>query len=169
MKTVYLIRHAKSSWENPEIDDYNRPLSNRGKKNAQDMAERLAKFGVNPDFIVSSPAKRARSTARRIAKIIGHPKKDIVYNRDLYLSDRDTYLDIVEAYLHQVQSVAIVGHNMAITDLAEYLTGEMYGNVVTCGIVALSVQYSEGNALPLPLKCLFYDYPKNTNSPLSLG
>lgn len=169
MKTVYLIRHAKSSWKNPELDDYKRPLNNRGKKNAQEMGERLAAAGIHPDFIVSSPAKRARSTAQRIAKVIGYPKKDIVYNRELYLSDQDVYLDLIEGYLLQVQSIALVGHNMAITDLAEYLTGEIYENIVTCGIVGLSVKYSEGNTLPLPLKCLFYDYPKNLKSPLSLG
>jgi len=169
MKTVYLIRHAKSSWDNVDCDDYQRPLNRRGKKNAQEMGERLSVAGIKPDFIVSSPAKRARATARRIAKSIGYPKKEIVYNRNLYLSDRDTYLDIMVDYLHQVQSIAIIGHNSAITDLAEYLTGETYENIVTCGVVALSVQYSEKNALPLPLKCLFYDYPKNTQRPLSLG
>lgn len=108
MKTVYLIRHAKSSWKNPELDDYKRPLNSRGKKNAREMGERLARAGINPDFMVSSPAKRARSTARRIARAIGYSKKDIVYNRDLYLSDQETYFDIIEAYLRQVQSVAIV-------------------------------------------------------------
>lgn len=169
MKTVYLIRHAKSSWKNPELDDYKRPLNQRGKKNAQEMGERLALAGILPDFIVSSPAKRARSTARRIAKRVGYPKKDIVYNRDLYLSDCDIYLDIIEAYLHQVQSIAIVGHNMVITELAEYLTGRHYENIVTCGLVALSVEYSGTNTLQRPLHCLFYDYPQNANSPLLLG
>lgn len=169
MKTVYLIRHAKSSWDNPELDDYKRPLNRRGKKNAQEMGRRLAHAGIKPDFIVSSPAKRARSTARRIAKQIGYSKNDIVYNRELYLSESDTYLDVVEGYLHQVQSIAIVGHNFAITDLAEHLTGTVFGNVVTCGIVGLSVARREAGGLELPLKCLFYDYPKNTQSPLLLG
>ncbi len=79
MKTLYLVRHAKSSWSNPALSDFDRGLNKRGKRNAPVMGKRMVVDGVKPDLIVSSPAKRALKTARIIAKEIGYPRKNIVF------------------------------------------------------------------------------------------
>ncbi len=84
MKTLLLIRHAKSSWNDPEMDDFDRPLNKRGKLNAPEMATRLLSRGVVPELIISSPAKRACSTARIMAKEWKYPKEAILLEEELY-------------------------------------------------------------------------------------
>ena len=78
MKRLFLVRHAKSSWDDPSLDDMDRPLNNRGKRNAPEMGIRLRKQGIIPDLLISSPAKRAHTTAKSISEEIGYPKKKIV-------------------------------------------------------------------------------------------
>ena len=82
MKTLYLVRHAKSSWKFPELRDFDRPLNGRGKRNAPDMGKRLKVMGILPDLLIASPANRALTTARKIAENIGYPVEDILENDD---------------------------------------------------------------------------------------
>jgi phosphohistidine phosphatase len=84
MKKLYLVRHAKSSWEDSSLDDIDRPLNGRGKNNAPEMGERLKKQGILPDLLISSPAKRAMSTAKKIAERVGYSKKEILIDENLY-------------------------------------------------------------------------------------
>ncbi|MDQ1339890.1 MAG: phosphohistidine phosphatase, partial [Campylobacterota bacterium] len=85
MKKLYIIRHAKSSWGDAELNDFERPLNKRGKSNAPMMGERLKKKGVMPDIIISSLAKRAKSTAEMIAKEVGYEKK-VLFDENIYES-----------------------------------------------------------------------------------
>ena len=161
MKYLYLIRHAKSSWKNPELDDYDRPLNKRGKKDSGEMGKRLAGRGVSFDLMVSSSAKRALTTAKRVAKKIGYSKKNIVFDRSLYLSELESYRSIAQAFLAQVDSLAIIGHNHTITEFAEYLTGESLVNIPTTGIVAIALPEKSNLRKTGVGSMKFFDYPRN--------
>ncbi|CAG37469.1 SixA phosphatase family protein [Desulfotalea psychrophila] len=166
MKTLYLIRHGKSSWLDLEYADYDRPLSKRGKENSREMGRRLRGAGLAFDLIISSPAKRARSTTRRIAKRLGYPRKNIVFSYNLYLTDVEEYSKNCLDYLRQVDSVALVGHNGVITDFAEYLTGAGIENIPTAGVVAIELESFQDVQRQSAGRMVFFDYPKNVDSPL---
>ncbi len=166
MKPLYLIRHAKSSWSNPDLDDFARPLNKRGKKDCPNMAARLGKAGVRPDLIVASPAKRAKKTAICMAKCTGYEKDQIRYDDDLYLGSPSYHLRLIEQLLSRVDVLFLVGHNYTMTELGEYLTGSYLGNVPTCGIVA--VEYSGPDGFTIKAgggRLLFFDFPKNQSAP----
>ncbi|MDH3269487.1 MAG: histidine phosphatase family protein, partial [Ignavibacteria bacterium] len=84
MKTIYLVRHAKSSWKDQGLQDYDRPLNKRGKRDAPFMGEVLNDKKIRPDFIISSSAKRAKKTALEIAAKIGYPHNKILFNEEVY-------------------------------------------------------------------------------------
>ncbi|MGB3211554.1 MAG: histidine phosphatase family protein [Desulforhopalus sp.] len=162
MKKLCLIRHAKSSWSNLDLDDFSRPLSKRGKEDCPRMAARLAMTGIRPDLIVSSPAKRAKKTALCMAKSAGYSKDAISYEDDLYLGSLAYHLQLIDNLLKKVDVLFLVGHNNTLTELAEYLTGSTFGNVPTCGIVV--VEYPEQNGFtsePGVGRTVFFDFPKN--------
>lgn len=162
MKKLYLIRHAKSSWSDPELDDFIRPLAKRGKKDIVLMADRLVGAGILPEMIAASPAKRAKKTAQYLAKRIGCGKKNISYYPDLYLGALSYHLQLLDLLLHQVDILFLVGHNNSITELAEYLSGRSIGNVPTCGIVALEYQEAVDLTVAGRGHMLFFDFPKNS-------
>ncbi len=165
MKRLYLIRHAKSSWSNPHLSDFKRPLNKRGKVNGPEMADRLAARGIRPDIIVSSPAKRAKKTARFMAAGVEYNRNDIIYKKELYLGYLSRYLDIIGTFFKRSNTLFLVGHNHTITDLANYLTGESLANVPTCGIVAVEFARKKGFSKKRAAgKMLFFDYPKKDSS-----
>jgi phosphohistidine phosphatase len=162
-RELYLIRHAKSSWADPSLDDFDRPLNKRGRKNGPVMAERLAARNIHPDCVVSSPARRAKKTAVFMAKGTGYRKKDIRYDEGLYLGSLSYHLTVLKELFTTANIVFLVGHNHTITELAEYLTGEYLGNIPTSGIVG--IKYPQENGFtPEPGRglLLFFDFPKNT-------
>lgn len=166
MKRLYLIRHAKSSWSNPDLDDFARPLNKRGKVDCPEMAARLGKAGVSPDLIVASPAKRAKKTAICMAKGTGYAKDKIRYDEELYLGSFSYHLQVIDDMMRKIDVLFLVGHNYTMTELGEYLTGSYLGNVPTCGIVA--VEYSGPDGF-IPEagggRLLFFDFPKNKTAP----
>ena len=137
MKHFYLIRHAKSSWSDSSLADIDRPLNKRGERDAPFMGERLSQAGILFDLMLSSPAKRARKTARIIAGKVGYRKKDIVFNDDIYTADLMVLQRFVCRTGDAVGSLALVGHNYVLTEFAEWLTGEVIVNIPTSGIVAI--------------------------------
>jgi phosphohistidine phosphatase len=162
VKYLYLIRHAKSSWSDPSLDDFDRPLNKRGKKDGPVMAKRLADRGVRPDLVVSSPAKRAKKTASYMAKGTGYGKSNIRYHDSLYLGSLSYHLQLIDSLFEKVDVLFLVGHNHTITELGEYLTGISLGNVPTCGIVAVLYDQKEGfETEPGAGKLTFFDFPKN--------
>jgi len=160
MKRVYLIRHAKSSWSDANLADFDRPLNKRGQKAAPEMAKRLANSNVCPDKIVSSPARRARDTAGFFADGLGFDRAAIEYDDKLYLGSLGYHLEVLQRTLADCSTLCLVGHNATITELGEFLTGKYLGNVPTAGIVAIG--YGDEGFVPGEGKgeLLFFDYPK---------
>lgn len=162
MKRLYLIRHGKSSWSHPELDDFDRPLNKRGKADCPKMAARLASAGVHPELIVASPAKRAKKTAISMAKGTGYKKKNIDYYDQLYLGSLSEHLQLIDELLREVDLMFLVGHNYTLTELGEYLTGSYLGNVPTCGIVGVEYPDTDGFTCKAGAgKLLLFDFPKN--------
>ena len=124
MKTLFLIRHAKSSWDDTTLPDKDRPLNDRGRRDAPKMGERLAKRNVKPDLILSSPAVRALRTAEIIAKKLDYRRK-IVVNEQLYAVGADDLLDVIHQLGDKVERVMLFGHNPELTELAHRLSGEI--------------------------------------------
>lgn len=161
MKRLFLIRHAKSSWSDPDLRDFDRPLNKRGKHDAPVMARRLAKKGTAPDFILTSPARRALKTAKIIAAEVGYPKGKIRTDDAIYLADVPTLTNVIRKIDDVHKRVFLFGHNPGLTMLAFYLTGYQVDNIPTCGIFSINFETSswqdvgEGNG-----KVAFFDYPK---------
>ena len=161
MKTLYLIRHAKSSWSDPTLRDFERPLNKRGKRDAPFMAEQLKRKGVVPDLIISSPAVRAKKTANQFAKTLGYPKKEIDFKPAIYDADEDDLLTILQAIQASRHSVLLFGHNPEFTEVANLLANIQIDNVPTTGIVAIQFEVKEWNQLKFGMgTLLFFDYPK---------
>ncbi|WP_456384463.1 SixA phosphatase family protein [Desulfolithobacter sp.] len=161
MKQILLCRHAKSSWKNPELVDRDRPLAKRGKRDAPLMGRELSRRGVSVDRILCSPAKRTRKTARKIARELDFPRRDIVLVEEIYGADSGMLLQLIQAQKKKYHHLMLVGHNLAITDLANALGDLDIANVPTCGVVGFSFPVQRwrdvwpGNGTPL-----FFLYPK---------
>ncbi len=161
MKKLYLIRHAKSSWSDPLVSDFERKLSKRGKRDGPFMAGKLAESGVQPDLILASPAARAKKTALFMAKAVGYEPQNIVFDEDIYHASWNDLLGILQKTDDDLKLVFLVGHNYAITDLAEKLSGESLGNIPTSGIAALQCDVQSWTAVVPGCAGLFlFDYPK---------
>jgi phosphohistidine phosphatase len=137
MKTLFLVRHAKSSRDDPTLADRDRPLDDRGEHDAPKMGKRLAKRDVKPDLIVSSPAKRALATAQMIADELDYKRKDIVVNDRLYAASVDKLLAVIHALDDRLKRVMLFGHNPEFTELAQRLSSEI-GDMPTCAVAEFS-------------------------------
>ncbi|HET7526739.1 MAG TPA: histidine phosphatase family protein [Burkholderiaceae bacterium] len=133
MKTLYLVRHAKSSRDDPTLADRDRPLNDRGLDDAPEMGKRLAKRRVDPDLIVSSPAARALKTAQLIAAEIGYECANIVIEERLYAAPVDDLLSVIRATDKKVDRLMLCGHNPEFSDLATRLAGEPI-DMPTCAV-----------------------------------
>jgi len=142
MKTLYLIRHAKSDWSEENKADLDRGLSKRGSKDLKAMGSYLLKKKIKPDLILSSPALRATLTAKKISKKIKYDK-DIKYIDKLYMPDPETILDILSDQKDKNKSIFVVNHNPALTELANILTDEYIDNITTLGIVAIKLDINK--------------------------
>jgi phosphohistidine phosphatase len=139
MKTLTLIRHAKSSWDEEGLADRDRPLNERGERDAPKMGDRLAARGVIADLILSSPAVRALTTAHIIAKAIGYKRKDIVVDERIYDSTPGTLLAIIQAVNDQHERVMLFGHNPEFTELARMFTREIV-EMPTCAVAEFTFE-----------------------------
>lgn len=162
MKTLFLIRHAKSSWDNSALPDQDRPLNDRGRRDAPKMGERLAKRDVKPDLILSSPALRALRTAEIIAKKLDYRRKDIVVNEGLYAVEADDLLDVIHQLGDQMERVMLFGHNPELTELAHRLSGEIT-HMPTCAVVEFTFDATSWSKIGTikPAEVLL-DYPKES-------
>jgi len=133
MKTLFLVRHAKSSRDDPALPDKERPLNDRGRRDAPRMGERLAKEGVKPDLIVSSPAVRALTTAELFAKKLDYKLKDIVVEKRLYAAAPDDLLELIRELGDKAKHVMLFGHNPEFADLAHRLSNEVT-EMPTCAV-----------------------------------
>lgn len=162
MKTIILVRHAKSSWKDPSLKDFDRPLNKRGKRDAPLMGEKLKERGVVPDLILSSPAKRAKKTARTIAEALGYPKKKIKYEDGMYHAGARYLLELVRKVHDAHTTVMLFGHNPDFNDFAEMLIeDESISNIPTTGVYCIGIDVdSWANVGKGKGKTLFFDFPK---------
>lgn len=137
MRTLFLIRHAKSSWDSPGLRDFDRPLNKRGLKDAPEMAQLLFSQGVRPDLIVSSPAKRALTTAQFFAQVFNTPDTAIVREPTIYEALPFQILQVVSKLPDTANTVLLFGHNPGFTEVANHFSEEFIENVPTCGIVRI--------------------------------
>ena len=161
MKTLFLVRHAKSSWENSGLPDNERPLNERGERDAPRMGKRLAAREVKPDILISSPARRARSTAEMIAAEIGHPRDDIQTNAKLYFEGISGLLEVVHSLVSKVDTAMLFGHNPTMTQAINILAKTTIGNVPTCGIAEIQFDVELWKDVDRGLGTMQrFDYPK---------
>ncbi|MEP6847087.1 MAG: histidine phosphatase family protein, partial [Panacibacter sp.] len=122
MKSILLIRHAKSSWDTPSQKDFDRPLNDRGHHDAPAMAERLLNKKIKIDAFISSTAKRAFTTAKYFAKAYDQSEQQIIKASELYEAPYDVFDDVVSKVEDTFDTIAIFAHNPGITAFANYLT-----------------------------------------------
>ena len=163
MKTLYLLRHAKSSWATPGLGDQQRPLNKRGSSDAPMMGERFAGRGEQLDHIVSSPALRAHSTAKLFAGACGFASDAIDIESDLYFLGSGSIEAVILAQDDRLERLMLVFHNPDITQFANSLDYEFHvDNMPTCGLVKLSCDiarwsdWSRDNT-----RFDYFDFPKN--------
>ena len=163
MKTLYVIRHAKSSWDDPFQKDFDRPLNKRGKTDAPRMGKRLKEKELAPDLLLSSPAERALSTCLIIAEKIGYDPRNVHTDKRLYHASEDQLLSVVHGLNDANDEVMIFAHNPGLTDFVNKLSDEpVTNNIPTCGVVAL--KFPGGSWKTIAWKkgeMVFFDYPKN--------
>jgi phosphohistidine phosphatase len=165
MKTLYVVRHAKSSWKYPQLDDFERPLNKRGRKSAPFMGTVLKKLKVAPDLIISSPANRAAMTARMIAAKISYPLEKIRYSESIYESSEDAYIQLIKQIGDRVNKAMIVGHNPATNGLANHISDQPISNIPTCGIYCVDLDISSwANVKEHCGKLKFFEFPKKYTS-----
>lgn len=161
MKSIVLVRHAKSSWDQPGVSDIDRPLNERGKKDAPEMAKRL-KEKLDVDHFVSSTAKRARRTARFFAETFGFEKDDVRLVEDLYLATPEAFLKTIASIDDRYSVAALFAHNPGITEFASSLTNVKIDDMPTCAVFAAQADVDNWKDFEkADKKFLFFDYPKN--------
>lgn len=158
-----LLRHAKSSWSDPGLADHDRPLSKRGQRDAPMMGERLAARGARPSAILSSTARRALSTAKRVAEALDFRLDEVRSSQRLYFADTQRILQFIMEQPAEWPEIIVVGHNPGFTDLANLLLPELrLGNLVTAGYVAMDFPTDDWSEIAqVGARFLYWDYPKN--------
>ncbi len=160
MKSLLLIRHAKSSW-NLDVDDFDRPLNHRGQNDAPIMAKRLIKKEIKIDCFVSSPAKRALTTAAFFAEAYDKKLKDIIPIPSLYEPTIEAFYTVIDDLDEDFKTVAFFSHNPAITNFANQLTSFTIDEMPTCAVFGIKAdgkkwkEFISGNK-----EFWFFDYPK---------
>ena len=161
MKTLYVIRHAKSSWDDPTLPDFDRPLNKRGEKDAPEMGKRLAKRNVRPDLLLSSTAERAHTTCRAIAEKIEYPLAEIKLDKNLYHAEDAEILRIVQGLDNKYNCVWIFGHNPGLTDFVNLLADAGIDNIPSAGVVACTLSITSWDEAGRKNGSVtYFDYPK---------
>lgn len=161
MKSLTIVRHAKSSWKERGLSDRERPLNKRGKRDAPVMAERIAKAGIRPSQIISSPAVRAWTTAREFARKLGYPPEFLQREDGLYLASLDNLLDVVATQDTGFNNLMLFGHNPGLTDFANYLVPGITNNLPTSGVVSVNLDSDDWMLYDRPAtELVLHDYPK---------
>ena len=161
MKILTIVRHAKSSWKDTSLSDKNRPLNRRGERDAPIMGERIHAHGIRPSLIVSSPATRAWTTAKTIARAINYPLEFLQKDENLYLASLDDILDVVVAQDNSFNNMMLVGHNPGLTDFANFLVPGLTHNLPTAGVVSVQIPQDDWSLYERPsTELVVHDWPK---------
>ena len=161
MKKLYLMRHAKSDWNGYYVTDFERGLNKRGLKAAPLMGEVLYNMGIRPDLIVSSPATRAKMTAKLVAEQLHYPKEKILFDERIYEAGVAELLEVIHTLPENTDEVLLVGHNPGMTSLINTLGDMGLENLPTAGLVGMAFDLeSFMDISPHSGELLFYEYPK---------
>ncbi|MEZ5017812.1 MAG: histidine phosphatase family protein [Flavipsychrobacter sp.] len=162
IKRVVIVRHAKSSWANAGLADFDRPLNDRGNHDAPMIGKRLKALGVQPELIISSTAKRARQTAKKISSELGYKKEDILLLDKLYHCHPDTFEEVIYGIEDSVKTVIIVAHNPGITLFVNSLSYQFSSaNIPTCGVVVAEFTAKNWNEFNrVEKQVVIFEYPK---------
>lgn len=162
MKRLLIIRHAKSSWDYPELTDFERPLNKRGKRDLPDMAKRLAETDFSVDQITSSPANRAITTALGHANALNILENDIIQDRRLLHASSRSIQAVISETSDSVNSLAIFGHNPGLTDLINDLSDFDLWNLPTCAICIIDLDIDSWSEINRARgKKVYYNFPKS--------
>lgn len=160
MKKLVIIRHAKSSWDDPFLNDHVRPLAERGYRDAPRMAQRLKKKEIYPDAMLSSDAERAKSTALITAENLHFPKNNIAFTEKLYHASVNSILNEVKKTKKAIDTLFIFGHNPGFNELIHHLGGAI-DNLPTSGQFGFKLDIEDWSEIsPKKAKVWFFDYPK---------
>lgn len=163
MKTIYLVRHAKSDWDNSDLLDIDRPLNQRGYSDAVRMSQFLKENKIAPDVIISSPAIRAISTALIFTRNLNYDTSEVTIQPDLYESSLKKYLSCISKIDEKYKSAMLFAHNPFISETANILTDALNTEMQTCAVVGISfdecVDWSE--VAKSKGKLELYEFPKN--------
>jgi phosphohistidine phosphatase len=165
LKTLILVRHAKSSWDDPTLPDFDRPLNDRGKKDAPKMAKRLADKKINIDAFISSPAKRAKKTAELFIKEFDRDENEIILFPSLYHADVNDFYEAISVVDDKFKSIAVFSHNPGITSFANKLVEKaQLDNMPTSSVFAVKADIKNWSDFKDAKKEFwFFDYPKKDN------
>ena len=163
-KTLYLVRHAKSSWHNPSLRDFDRPLNHRGERDGPEMGRRLKERQAIPETIICSPAQRAVETLALLNAELGVDPDAIFMQKRIYEASTPTLFEIIRGIDDRFSSAMLIGHNPSISWLASELSGEPIANMPTCAVAALRIDADHwaGTGL-VASRLLFLDFPKNAD------
>lgn len=162
MKTLLLIRHAKSGWDDASLSDFDRTLTERGKSDAKMMAKRIKEQSIDIDFFVSSPAKRTRKTAKLFMKEFKKNEEEMLLISDLYEASVTDFYVTIENLEDTKNVVAVFAHNPGITEFVNSLECSPLYNMPTCAVFALKIKTNHWKEFHGAEKeFLFFDYPKN--------
>lgn len=161
MKKLFIVRHAKSSWDIGVLNDFDRTLNERGHKNAPEMAKRLLDRNVEIDAFISSPANRALTTAVYFAKAYQKSEEDVIKIANLYHATASIFFETIETIDDSLNSIALFSHNPGITDFVNQLTKTQIDDMPTCGVFAVETDVLSWKEFKSARKkFLFFDYPK---------
>jgi len=161
MKTLTIVRHAKSSWKDASLRDRDRPLNKRGKRDAPEMGRRIDEAGVRPSLILSSPAVRAWKTAKAVAEAINYPREFLQREDALYLASVERMLDVLVAQDNRFNNIMLVAHNPGLTEFANFLVPGLTNNLPTAGVVSVEIDQDDWSLYERPeTRLVLHDWPK---------
>jgi phosphohistidine phosphatase len=163
-RQLTLLRHAKSAWDDATRKDRDRPLNDRGERDAPLMGQRLRARNARPTLLLTSPAVRARRTAQIIAREIGYPAEFLQREEDLYLASPDQIVAVLARQENTFRDVVVCGHNPGLTELANRLTGAGIDNIPTTGVVVIGLSLDRWSELDGARgELLLFDYPRRSD------
>jgi phosphohistidine phosphatase len=160
MKTLFLIRHAKSDWENLLLSDIERPLNERGYAAANLMS---ARFKSVPDLIITSPAVRAASTALIFARKLGYNSNNVIIKEELYDTSVKEYVSVIKKIDNTFDTVLLFAHNPTISETVDHLTKALPVEMPTCAVAGIQFTISKWADVKAGTgELILFDYPKKS-------
>jgi len=162
MKTLFITRHAKSSWNSDATDDFSRPLNKRGLRDAPVMAQRLLQRQLVPQLVVSSTATRALDTTKLMLPILEISEDKLITTDAIYEAPVGALANTIETQSDEFDSLMLVGHNPGVSGLAEFLSRDTRLQMPTCAMACMQLEIDCWQELNRDCASLvWYDYPKN--------